>query len=105
VLEFESNAAAALPEAAKAAADDPSLPFAQLVYGRALVDTGDPEAGLAHLQTVLQAEPQNLEAHITLAKVYSKLGRHDEARRERLLCLQMVDQSSRPAGEGSSATP
>jgi tetratricopeptide (TPR) repeat protein len=105
VREFQNDNAGALSEAAKAAADDPTLPFAQMVYGRALVETGDAEAGIPHLQSVLQTEPGNLEAHISLVKAYSKLGRNDDARRERLLCLQMVDTSKRSAGAGSSANP
>ena len=69
----------------------------QLVYGRALVETGDIRAGLPHLEDVLRTEPANLsEAHLTLAKAYSKLGRSDDARRERLLCLSISQQGAPP---------
>ena len=93
-LEFQGDYAAALAEAAKASAEDPSLPMGQLVYGRALVETGDSRGGLPHLESVLQKEPGNLEAHLTLAKAYSKLGRSEEARRERLLCLSISQQGA-----------
>ena len=93
-LEFQGDHAAALAEAAKASAEDPSLPMGQLVYGRALVETGDSSGGLPHLESVLQTEPGNLEAHLTLAKAYSKLGRSEEARRERLLCLSISQQGA-----------
>jgi Flp pilus assembly protein TadD len=88
--------AAALPDAQKAAAEDPSLPMAQLVLGRTLVETGDVNGGLPHLEDVLRMEPGNLEAHMTLAKAYSKLGRKEDARRERLLCLAISSPGTAP---------
>jgi tetratricopeptide (TPR) repeat protein len=84
----------ALPNAEKAASEDPQLPMGQLVYGRALVETGKVTAGLPYLESLLRLEPGNLEAHMTLAKAYSKLGRKDDARQERLLCLKMADQNA-----------
>lgn len=95
-LGMQGEYAAALPQAQKAAAEDPSLSMAQLVLGRDMVETGDVAGGLPHLEGVLKTEPQNLEAHIALAKAYSELGRRDDARRERLLCLSL-------AGRGTSA--
>ena len=102
--ELQGEYAEALPDAEKAAAEDSSLPMGQLVYGRALVETGDVHGGLPHLERVLQLEPENLEAHMTLAKTYSKLGRSEDARRERQLCLAISDQSS-GRGVASNATP
>lgn len=87
---------ASLPNAQKAVAEDPSLSMAQLVLGRALVETGDVTAGLPHLEAVLASDPQNLEAHLALAKAYSKLGRADDARRERLQCLAISGQGAAP---------
>ena len=72
----------------------------QLVLGRAMVEAGDTTGALPHLEKVLQLEPGNLEAHLTLAKAYSRLGRKDDARRERLLCLQLST-----GGAAPSATP
>lgn len=83
-----------LPHAQQAAAEDPSLPMGQLVLGRALVETGDVTGGIPHLEAVLASDPQNLEAHLALAKAYSKLGRRDDARRERLQCLSISGQGA-----------
>jgi tetratricopeptide (TPR) repeat protein len=93
-LELQGDYAASLDDAAKAATEDPSLPMGQLVYGRALVETGDISGGLPHLENVLRSEPGNLEAHLTLTKAYSKLGRSEDARRERLLCLSISQPST-----------
>ena len=87
---MRNNPAEALPYAMKAAASDPSLPAAQLVMGRSLLETGDTRGGTEHLEKALQLEPQNLETHLALAKAYSKSGREEDARRERLWCLQFT---------------
>jgi tetratricopeptide (TPR) repeat protein len=79
----------ALASAQKAVAEEPSLPIARLVLGRALVETGDVKGGAELLEKELLVEPDNLEIHFALAKAYSKSGRKEDARRERLLCLQM----------------
>ncbi len=75
--------------AEKVAAAEPSLPQARLVLGRALVETGDVKGGTEVLEEELQREPDNLEIHFALAKAYSKAGRKEDARRERLLCFQI----------------
>lgn len=97
---IQGNYGDALPVAQKAVDEDTSLAMGQLVLGRAMVEAGDTVGGLPHLEKVLQTEPGNLEAHITLAKAYSKLGRKDDARRERLLCLELSGGGATP-----SATP
>jgi tetratricopeptide (TPR) repeat protein len=86
----------ALPYAQKAVAEDPSLASAQLVLGRALTETGDPKDGIEHLEKTAQLQPDNLEVHLALAKAYSKSGRKEDARRERLLCLEMTKNDTAP---------
>jgi tetratricopeptide (TPR) repeat protein len=98
--EFRGEYAEALPEAQAAVAAQPSLLMSQLVLGRALVETTDISDALPHLDQVVAADPSNLEAHLSLAKAYSKLGRKDDARRERLLSLEL---SSKFAGQGAYA--
>ncbi len=97
---IQGNYGDSLPVAQKAVAEDPTLPMGQLVLGRALVEAGDTTEALPHLEKVLQLEPGNLEAHLTLAKAYSRLGRKDDARRERQLCLELSGGGATP-----SATP
>ena len=79
----------ALIYAEKAESEEPASPAAQLVLGRALVETGDLKSGIALLEKESQLEPDNLEIHFALAKAYSKSGRKEDARRERLLCLEL----------------
>jgi tetratricopeptide (TPR) repeat protein len=89
----------ALTFAKKAESAEPSSPAAQVVLGRALVETGDIKDGIGLLEKELKVEPDNLEVHFALAKAYSKSGRKEDALRERLLCFQMektaTDQQAR----------
>ncbi|HYK37298.1 tetratricopeptide repeat protein [Alloacidobacterium sp.] len=93
-LGMQGEFAAALPNAQKAAEEEPSLPMAQLALGKDLIETGDIQGGLPHIEAVLKGDPNNLEAHLALAKAYSKLGQRDDARRERLLCLKLSGQGT-----------
>ena len=92
----QNDGAVALPYAQQAVAQDPSLPSAQLVLGRALTETGDAKGGIEHLEKTAQLQPDNLEVHLALAKAYSKSGRKEDARRERLLCLEMTKNDTAP---------
>ncbi len=91
---IRNNPSEALSYAQKVVAEEPAFPGAELVLGRSLVETSDVKDGLAHLEKALQTDPQNLETHIALAKAYSKSGRKDDARRERLLCLDLTKSGS-----------
>jgi tetratricopeptide (TPR) repeat protein len=94
---MQNEGSEALPHARKAAAEDPALPSAQLVLGRALAETGDTKDAIEHLEKTLQLQPDNLEVHLALAKAYSKSGRKEDARRERLLCIEMTKNDTTPA--------
>jgi tetratricopeptide (TPR) repeat protein len=93
---IQNDGVEALPYAQKAVEQDPSLPSAQLVLGRALTETGDAKNGVEHLEKTAQLQPDNLEVHLALAKAYSKSGRKEDARRERLLCLEMTKNDTAP---------
>ncbi len=94
---LQNDGSEALPYAKEAVEADPALPSAQLVLGRALTETGDAKDGVEHLEKTAQMQPDNLEVHIALAKAYSKLGQKDNARRERMLCLEMTKNDTAPA--------
>lgn len=89
-LLLRNRATDALPHAERAVDEEPKLSSAQLVLGRSLMETGDLKAALEHLEEALQMDPDNLETHIALAKAYSKSGRKEDARRERLFCLRLT---------------
>jgi predicted Zn-dependent protease len=93
---MNNDGAEALPYARKAVAQDSSLPSAQLVLGKALTETGSAEEAIVHLEKTAEVQPDNLEVHLALAKAYSKSGKKDDARRERLLCIEMTKNDTAP---------
>jgi tetratricopeptide (TPR) repeat protein len=93
----QNDSATALAYAKKVVAEEPTLPIARLVLGRSLVETGDVTGGTELLEKELQLEPDSLEIHFALARAYSKSGRKEDARRERLLCLRI--ENNAPAQE------
>ena len=90
-LLMRNRPADALPYARTAVGQQPQSAATQLVLGRSLMDTEDLTGGIQHLEEALKLEPDNLEVHIALAKAYSKSGRKEDARRERMLCLRLTE--------------
>jgi tetratricopeptide (TPR) repeat protein len=80
----------AAPYAHKAMEDRPSAPLAQYAYALTLTD---PSQAADHLETAVHLDPFNFEYHVSLAHEYSRLGRNDEARRERKLSIELARQS------------
>jgi tetratricopeptide (TPR) repeat protein len=86
--------ATALPYAQRAAAAAPDLLMAQLMLGRLLVENGDVERGIEHLKAAQKLDPGNLEVHLSLATAYSRIGRTEDARRERQISLDSTKESN-----------
>ena len=53
-----------------------------IVYGRALLATGDAAEAAKELETAVKLAPENAEARFSLASAYSRLGRKAEAEKE-----------------------
>ncbi len=83
----------ALTYAKKAADETPKAAFAQYLFGRALVETGEIRRGLPYLQEAEKADGNNMDTHVVLAAAYSRLGQPREARRERQIALQMTKEN------------
>ncbi len=69
-----------------------------LLLGRDLILAGNPEAALPRLMKAASIRPQDPQPHLGLAAAYDRLGRHDDAERER-------DVGKRLAGNGSVPGP
>ncbi|HUE20575.1 MAG TPA: tetratricopeptide repeat protein [Bryobacteraceae bacterium] len=78
--------------AQKAAADGPSSALAQYACGSVLADI-DPKEAARHLETAARLDPSNVEYHATLAHLYSRSGRNDDARRERKIAIRLARQA------------
>ncbi len=84
---------AALTLAKQAVLDGPACPMAQYSYGLLLAGTGDLRQAIEHLETAERLDPANVEYHMGLAGAYSKIGRHDDARRERRTSIAIAKES------------
>ena len=88
----------ARPEAELAQRQAPDMQMAQIALARSLIETGskpgtetddDKRAG-ALIHQVLEQDPNNLEAHIALAALYSRIGDREDEDRERALCHNLA---------------
>lgn len=89
----------ALPFAQQAVSADPGSFAAHAVLGRVEFEGGlDQPAGLKELETARQLEPTSPQVHSALASAYAKVGRKDDAAKERELFLDLrrrVDESQK----------
>jgi tetratricopeptide (TPR) repeat protein len=75
-----------------------SRAIAEIALGRALVETGakpgaaseDAARGEALLKQILDRDPDNMEAHLGLAALYSRAGRREDALHERMECIRLA---------------
>lgn len=80
----------ALPEAERVFSEAPDMEMAQLTLARCLAETGNVQRATELFNRVLQHDPDNLEAHIGLAAIYSRQGKREDAYRERITCLGLA---------------
>jgi len=88
----------ALPYARQLATATPNAAFAEYLFGRALVETGEVQNGLAYLKRSEQADASNLDTHVSMAAAYSRLHEPEQARRERDIALEMTKRRMKEAG-------
>jgi tetratricopeptide (TPR) repeat protein len=91
-----SDAAAALPYARQAAEIDPQSFIAHNALGRALVESGDMENGIKELELSKKQAPGSPQTRIALASAYAKVGRSEEAARERAEFLKLKQFAKKP---------
>jgi Flp pilus assembly protein TadD len=89
-LMFAGRFEEARAEGELAVAGEPDMEMAQIALGRSLAEAGDTERATALLNKVLQRSPDNLEAHMALAALYTRTGRREDAYRERMACLGLA---------------
>jgi tetratricopeptide (TPR) repeat protein len=75
--------------AERAVEADPKSFAAQSAMGRVLIDLGDVKDGIAHLETSVKLAPDSPQVRIALASAYAKVGRKEDAARERAEFLKL----------------
>ena len=92
------DVAKALPYARRSVELAPGSYASHTLLGRALVETGALAPALKELETARQMAPDDPAPRIALASLYMKLGRKDDAARERRE-FQRIQASSKKPGE------
>jgi Flp pilus assembly protein TadD len=90
------DSAKGLPYARKCEEFYPDALACHVILGRTLADSGDLQEGARELESAKQLDPADPQARIALASVYAKLGREDDAARERREFLRLKEKSKRP---------
>jgi Flp pilus assembly protein TadD len=90
LLAHANDLSGALPYARKAAAERPADALAEYAFGEVLLRTGDLRAAIARLEAAERLDPDALEYHMALASAYSRVGRHEDARQERRMSMDMA---------------
>jgi tetratricopeptide (TPR) repeat protein len=104
-LRNETDEALALAQ--KAVELAPQNPAGRNILGRILLNRGEVDTAIGHLETGVKISPMSREMRFELARAYAKAGRNADAARERE-AFQKLDQaaratqrSDRPAGTAS----
>ena len=90
------DVAKALPYARKSAELAPGSYASHTLLGRVLVETGDLQPALKELETARQMAPEDPQPRIALASLYTKMGRKDDAARERREFLRILAANKKP---------
>jgi arylsulfatase A-like enzyme len=86
----------AIKECEKVLAVLPEQYGANLLLGRDLIRSGNPEAALPRLMKAASLRPGAPEPHLSLADAYAKLGRNDDAARERGVGKRLAENGAVP---------
>ena len=92
----EGQPAKGLAYAQQATAVLPESPASHALLGRILTETGALEDGLKELETARQLGPDEPQTRIALASTYAKMGRQEDAARERREFLRLKASTEKP---------
>jgi tetratricopeptide (TPR) repeat protein len=81
--------AEALEPARRAYASAPDMELAQIALGRAMAEIGDTGRAAELLQQVIAHDPENVEAHLGLLSIYSRIGNKEGMAHEREICRKL----------------
>ena len=87
----EGRFAEARPYAERVVAASPRLYTGHNALGQVLLETGDTEGSIRELERSIELEPLSPESHFLLARAYLKVGRKDDAQRERAEFKRLYD--------------
>jgi tetratricopeptide (TPR) repeat protein len=87
------DSASGLPYALQLVTILPDGLASHVLLGRLLAEQGDIQGGVRELEKAREIDPNHPQPHIVLASLYAKLGRKDDAARERQEFLRLKDRA------------
>jgi predicted Zn-dependent protease len=96
---YQSDSAAGLPYAQEAVRLAPQLPFAHYLYGLLLLDTGDFQQAIPHLELAVKGLKNEAGIYFALGRAYAKAGRKQDAARARANFLRLNQKSAANASQ------
>jgi len=87
----------AISECEKVLAVLPEQFGTNLLLGRVLLRSGDAQAALPRLMKAASLRPQAPDPHVSLADAYAKLGKNDDAERERAVAKRLAENRRDPS--------
>jgi tetratricopeptide (TPR) repeat protein len=90
---YQSDSAAGLSYAKEAVQLAPQLPFAHYLYGLLLLDTGDFQQAIPHLELAAKGLTSESGIYFALGQAYAKAGRKEDAARARATFLRLKQKS------------
>jgi predicted Zn-dependent protease len=99
-----ADRAAALRACRRALAIEPGYPHGQFVMASILLEDGDYTGARTLLEQLERVSPNELEAHVGLARVYTRLGKPELARKETEIVKELQQEQSAADGGKAAAT-
>jgi len=90
---YLANSAEGLPYAQEAVKLAPQLPFAHYLYGLLLLDTGDFQQAIPHLELAVKGLKGEPGIYFALGRAYARAGRKQEAARARATFVRLKQQA------------
>jgi predicted Zn-dependent protease len=82
-IKYKTDSAGGIPYAEAAVKLDPSLPLGHYLLGVLLLDQDEYRRAIPELETARRMLPNDSRVRYSLALGYARMGREDEAKRER----------------------
>ena len=103
-VRYQSDSAAGLPYAQEAVKLAPQLPFAHYLCGLLLLDTGDFQQAIPHLEMAVKGLTKEAGVYFALGQAYAKAGRKQDAAHARATFVRLKQQASANNAKNSSTT-
>ena len=101
-VKYRTDSAEGIPYAERALAINPQHPFAHYLLGLLLLDTGQAEKAVPHLEAARKTFSGEAKVYFALGNAYAKVGRKEDAAKARAEFVRLNKTSNANAENGST---